>query len=141
MFADEFEKEMEKQTETDVLTCDDLSHDMLSVSPDHSFLATTPTSFVGGETEPLDVDCFVDQFMQRNLGQNCFLTFKDHLYVFIVRSLCSNRATRTAGHLRIFCIVTHKSSLKTNDVAAEDKRTCQPFLLIELASIIHVHTK
>ena len=68
MFADEFEKEMEKQN--DVLTCDDLSHDMLGVSPDHPFLATTPNNFVVGESEALDVDCFVDQFMQRNLGQN-----------------------------------------------------------------------
>ncbi|KAI0237494.1 hypothetical protein LSAT2_011973 [Lamellibrachia satsuma] len=58
---------MEKQDESDVLTCDDLSQDMLSVSPDHALLATTSTSFVVGSSEPLDVDGFIHQFMHKNL--------------------------------------------------------------------------
>ena len=69
MLTDEFEKEMEKQDESDVLTCDDLSQDMLSVSPDHALLATTSTSFVVGSSEPLDVDGFIHQFMHKNLGK------------------------------------------------------------------------
>ena len=76
MLTDEFEKEMEKQDEGDVLTCDDLSQDMVSVSPDHPLLGSASSSFVVGTSEPLDVDRFIHQFMQKNLGEARLLQYR-----------------------------------------------------------------
>jgi len=75
VLTDEFEKEMEKQEEGDGLTCDDLSQDMVSVSPDHPLLGSASSSFVVGTSEPLDVDRFIHQFMQKNLGEAGLLKY------------------------------------------------------------------
>ena len=46
-----------------------------------------------------------------------------------------NTAKLAAAQSDVICIVTHTWPLKTNVVAAENKCTWQPFLVIELASI------